>query len=328
MTASTTASPIHKGFAAKAALLDQARNLVTRAEVTPRALVIAFDLGNGAADHLVSLHARVLESIGAIVESRILASNVQQTELHDAIELANQDEEVDGILVLIPVPPQIDFRAALNRIDPVKDLEGVHPAHAVRMLATSTDAAELPRRRPVVVDSFLELLADASVSLADDDLSVVIVSDVEIIEHNPLANLMVRAAAPAVFPSTAALSLVTLANPKTKDLLRQADIVVVSLLRPRFLDRTWFKDGAIVLDFAPNVIGVKRLADGREVPELCGGVDIDSVIGSVSKLFPIPSGIGPVMLGVLARNLAQSALHRREGSTESGTVPSPQQVGE
>ncbi|MFE4952077.1 tetrahydrofolate dehydrogenase/cyclohydrolase catalytic domain-containing protein [Leifsonia sp. NPDC056665] len=310
------ASHIHTGFAAQASLLDRARVLNADADVAPRALIIAFDLGNGAANHLVGLHVRVLESTGAVVESRILPAHATQADLYAHIDAANEDDAIDGILILIPVPPQIDFRAGLNRIQPVKDIEGVHPAHAVHMLSTSGESDLLFPRRPVVVDSFLELFADAGVSLDDDDLSVAIVSDVEIIDNNPLANLMVRAAAPAVFPAAAALSLVTLANPKTKDILRHADIVVVSLLRPRFLDRSWFKDGTVVLDFAPNVIGVKTLANGRQVPELCGGVDVDSVAGGVSKLFPIPSGIGPVMLGVLARNLAENAAYRRTHNTE------------
>lgn len=101
-----------------------------------------------------------------------------------------------------------------------------------------------------------------------------------------------------------------------KAIIREADIVVVSLLRPRYLDKTWFKEGAIVLDFAPNVIGLKTLSDGRSVPDLCGGVDVDSVTPAVSKIFPIPSGIGPVMLGALARNLAQSAVHRQRASAD------------
>lgn len=315
-TTTSTISPVHKGFAAQAALLDQARLIAAEAALTPRALIIAFDLGDGGAKHLVGLHARVLESAGAVVESNILPADTPQSGLDAIIDAANTDETIDGILVLIPVPPQIDFRETLGRIDPVKDLEGVHPEHAVHMLATSTDTADMPPRRPVVVDSFLELFSDAGVTLDDDNLTVTIVSDVEIIDNNPLANLMVRTAAPAVFPSTANLSLVTLANAGTKAIIREADIVVVSLLRPRYLDKTWFKEGATVLDFAPNVIGLKTLSDGRSVPDLCGGVDVDSVTSAVSKIFPIPSGIGPVMLGALARNLAQSAVHRQRASAD------------
>lgn len=310
-------STIHKGFAVQAALLDQARLYAAEVDTPPHALIIAFDLGKGDTNHLIGLHARVLESVGAVVESRILPANSAQEDLDVVIDAANQNINIDGILVLIPVPPQIDFRAALNRIDPLKDIEGVHPAHAVHMLATSEGTSKLPYRRPVVVDSFLALFSDAGISLDGDNLTVAIVSDVEIIDNNPLANLMVRTAAPMVFPSTAILSLVTLANAGAKEVLRQADIVIVSLLRPQHLDRTWFKDGAIVLDFAPNIVGVKTLADGQQVPDFCGGVDTESVAAYVSKLFPVPSGIGPVMLGTLARNLAQNALHRRIESTGS-----------
>lgn len=313
MTArSSAASSVHEGFAAQSAMLDAARNIASKAALTPRALLIAFDFENGAADHLLGLHVRVLESAGAVVGTRLVSSEMGQEELNAIIDAANQDESIDGVLLLIPVPPQIDFRESLNRIAPVKDLEGVHPEHAVHLLATSAEAAKGQLvRRPVVVDSFLELFSEAGIVLSDPDLSVAIISDVEIIDTNPLANLMVRAAAPAVFPSTAVLSLVTLANPKAKDIVRHADVVVVSLLRPRYLDRTWFKDGAVILDFAPNAIGVKTLPSGKQVPEICGGVDVESAGPIASKLFPIPAGIGPVMLGTLARNLAESALHRR-----------------
>lgn len=324
MISATPTSWIHHGFAAQAAFLDDARALIATVGFTPRILIVAFDLG--VTYHLVSLHVRALESVGATVEAKVLGLDTRQADLEGIIDGANADEAIDGVLILTPVPSGIDFCAALNRITPAKELEGVHPAHAVRMLATTAHLDGLPARRPVVVDAALALFADAGVSFEVADLSVAIVSDVEIIDTNPLANLMVRAAAPALFPPAAALSLVTLANAKAKDILQRSDIVVVSLLRPRFLDRTWFKEGAIVLDFAPSVVGVTRRADGRQVPEFCGGVDIASVEGSISKLFPVPSGIGPVMLGVLARNLARSAVHRRS-TARRAAAPSSRRCG-
>lgn len=138
MTATTpTNTPVHTGYAAQADLFAQARSIASPLETPPLAQIIAIDLGDGGAKHIVDVHERAFESTGADVMSTILPSTVSQHELNSTIEAANANNSIDGILLLIPVPPQIDFVEALSHIDPTKDIEGVHPAHAVHLLSTS-----------------------------------------------------------------------------------------------------------------------------------------------------------------------------------------------
>ena len=167
-----------------------------------------------------------------------------------------------------------------------------------------------PSRLPVVPMATLRVLADVGLTLADR--TVVIITDPEITEKNPIGKMVSRVAAAAALPSEAAVCTVPITHPKVKELAAAADLLVVSITRPRLVTAEYIKPGAVVIDFNAIVDGwIPSTEDPqRPVPKLVGGVDIDSVAEVAAVIAPVPGGIGPTMLGTLILQIAGMTVAR------------------
>ncbi|HVJ00374.1 MAG TPA: bifunctional methylenetetrahydrofolate dehydrogenase/methenyltetrahydrofolate cyclohydrolase FolD [Sphingomonas sp.] len=214
-----------------------------------------------------------------------LAATTTQDELIALVDRLNADPAVDGILVQLPLPGQIDERAIVTRIDPDKDVDGFHPVNAGR-LATGLDGFV-----PCTPLGCLMLLKDQLGSLAGKDAVVVGRSN---IVGKPMAMLLLKESC-----------TVTVAHSKTLDLpgvVHRADIVVAAVGVPHLVKGEWIKPGATVID-----VGINRTADG-----LVGDVDFDGAAGHAGAITPVPGGVGPMTIACLMRNTLVSA-YRREG---------------
>jgi methylenetetrahydrofolate dehydrogenase (NADP+)/methenyltetrahydrofolate cyclohydrolase len=203
------------------------------------------------------------------------------------VDRLNADPAVDGILVQLPLPPQIDERRVITRIDPDKDVDGFHPVNAGRL------ASGLPGFVPCTPLGCLMLLKDQRPDLAGLDAVVIGRSN---IVGKPMAALL-----------TAESCTVTIAHSKTRDLstvVRRADVVVAAVGRPQMIKGDWIKPGAIVID-----VGINRTDDG-----LVGDVDFDGAASVAGAITPVPGGVGPMTIACLMRNTLVSAA-RREGVT-------------
>ncbi|MGZ8334655.1 MAG: tetrahydrofolate dehydrogenase/cyclohydrolase catalytic domain-containing protein, partial [Allosphingosinicella sp.] len=199
------------------------------------------------------------------------------------VERLNADEAVDGILVQLPLPPQIDEKAVIAAMDPAKDVDGFHPVNAGR-LAVGEDALV-----PCTPSGCLMLLKDQLGDLSG--LEAVVLGRSNIV-GKPMAQLLLRESC-----------TVTIAHSRTRDLadvVRRGDIVVAAVGRPEMVKGDWLKPGATVVD-----VGINRV-DGR----LVGDVDFNSASRVAGAITPVPGGVGPMTIAVLLRNTLVAAYAR------------------
>jgi methylenetetrahydrofolate dehydrogenase (NADP+)/methenyltetrahydrofolate cyclohydrolase len=214
-----------------------------------------------------------------------------QDELVALVDRLNDDPAVDGILVQLPLPPQIDERVIITRISPDKDVDGFHPVNAGRL------AIGLHGFVPCTPLGCLKLLQGQLGNLTGKEAVVIGRSN---IVGKPMALLLLKESC-----------TVTVAHSKTRDLpgvVRRADIVVAAVGRPEMVKGDWLKPGATVID-----VGINRLpADDDGKSRLVGDVDFNSASEVAVAITPVPGGVGPMTIACLIRNTFVSAA-RREG---------------
>jgi len=216
--------------------------------------------------------------------------DISQDELIALVQRLNADEAVDGILVQLPLPSNIDDKAVIAAIDPAKDVDGFHVVNAGR-LAVGEEAFV-----PCTPLGCLMLLKDRLGDLSGKNAVVIGRSN---IVGKPMAQLLL-----------AENCTVTIAHSRTADLpdvVRRADIVVAAVGRAEMVKGDWLKDGAVVVD-----VGINRLApaEGATKGRLVGDVAFDEAIGHVAAITPVPGGVGPMTIACLLRNTLVAACRR------------------
>ena len=232
-----------------------------------------------------------LECGMASFEHRLPADTAQEA-LLALVDQLNADPLVDGILVQLPLPAQLDEQAVVERIDPAKDVDGLTP------ISTGRLALGLPGLVPCTPLGSLMLLKDRLGSLSG--LNAVVIGR-SILVGKPMAQLLL-----------AESCTVTIAHSRTKDLaqvVRRADIVVAAVGRPEMVKGDWLKPGAVVID-----VGINRLppVEGETKGRLVGDVDFASASAVAGAITPVPGGVGPMTIAVLLRNTMVAA-HRNAG---------------
>jgi methylenetetrahydrofolate dehydrogenase (NADP+)/methenyltetrahydrofolate cyclohydrolase len=225
----------------------------------------------------------------ASFEHRLDAATAQE-DLLALIARLNADEAVDGILVQLPLPPQIDEKAVLAALDPDKDVDGFHVINAGR-LAVGEDGMV-----PCTPLGCLMLLKERLGDLSGLDAVVIGRSN---IVGKPMAQLLIRESC-----------TVTVAHSRTRDLpevVRRADIVIAAVGRPEMVKGDWLKPGATVID-----VGINRIDAGEGKTKLVGDVDFASAGAVAGAITPVPGGVGPMTIAVLLRNCLVAA-HKRAG---------------
>ena len=220
------------------------------------------------------------------VEHRLPATTDEATLLALVADL-NADREVDGILVQLPLPAQIDAQRVLLALDPAKDVDGFHPVNAGRL------ATGLPGPVPCTPSGCLLLLQDVLGDLTGADALVIGRSN---IVGKPMATLL-----------TAASATVTVAHSRTRDLpahTRRADIVVAAVGMPGLVRGSWLKPGATVID-----VGMNRIDTGGTT-RLTGDVAFAEAVEVAGAVTPVPGGVGPMTIACLLRNTLRAAYAR------------------
>ena len=211
----------------------------------------------------------------ASFEHRLRAS-VAEDELLQLIRRLNADDTVDGILVQLPLPPHMDARRVLQAVDPEKDVDGFHPLNAGRLFAG------LPGFVPCTPLGCLKLIQAVQPDIGGMNALVIGRS---LTVGKPMALLLDRAD-----------TTVTLAHGNTRDvpaLCREAEILVVAIGCPEFIQGNWIRPGAIVID-----VGINRRPDGS----LCGDVDFAAAREAAGAITPVPGGVGPMTIACLLSN--------------------------
>lgn len=202
--------------------------------------------------------------------------DITEEELIKKIKELNDDDMIDGILVQLPLPIAIDERRILNTIDPDKDVDGLTDLNAGR-LSLGEDGFV-----PCTPLGIMAILLKAKVDLKGKEVVVIGRSN---LVGLPVSRLLLKANA-----------TVTVCHSKTEDLkaiCQRADVLVVAIGRGRYIDDTYVKDGAVVID-----VGINHI-DGK----LCGDVDFDKVAAKASLITPVPKGVGPMTVCMLMENV-------------------------
>ena len=223
------------------------------------------------------LHARTIR----------LPDTTTEAELLQVVRDLNDDPEVDGILVQLPLPGALKAseQAVIDALDPAKDVDGLTATNAGRL------ANNMPGLVPCTPKGSMKLLALSGVTLKG---ARAVVLGRSVLVGRPVAALL-----------TSADATTTIAHSRTRDLAeecRRADILVAAVGRPEMVPGEWIKPGAVVID-----VGINRLPDGR----LVGDVAYEACAAVASAITPVPGGVGPMTIACLLENTVEAAIARR-----------------
>lgn len=235
---------------------------------------------NPASDVYVRNKIKTCGDIG-IISVCYKYSTIETDELMRLIETLNCDTNVDGILVQLPLPENVDQNLVLNAIDPCKDVDGFHPEN-VGKLAVGEECFH-----PATPSGIIELLKRSDIQI--DGKECVVIGRSNIV-GKPIAQLLL-----------AENGTVTIAHSHTanlKEVAKRADILIVAVGKERMITADYVKPGAVVID-----VGINR----DENNHLCGDVDFENVKDVAGYITPVPGGVGPMTIAMLMRNVVMGA---------------------
>ncbi len=239
-------------------------------------------VGDSAASQVYVRNKRkTTESVGMRSYAHDLPATTSEAELLALVDRLNADPAVNGILVQLPLPKQIDPEKVIERIDPKKDVDGFHPYNIGRLVL------KMPMLRPCTPYGCMRLLQETGRDLVG--MHAVVIGQSNIVGRPMALELLM------------ARCTVTICHSATRDLpgiVRQGDIVVAGVGKPKFVAGDWIKPGAIVID-----VGVNRMPDGK----LCGDVDFAAAKDIAGWITPVPGGVGPMTIATLLANTLRAA---------------------
>lgn len=248
--------------------------------ITPGLAVIL--VGDNAASKVyVSNKQKTSEELGIYSKLITFDANLSEQELIDAIESLNADPAIDGILVQLPLPKQIDESNVLSAISPSKDVDGFHPINIGKMMLGQDTFL------PCTPYGVMKLLEYSEVELSGKHAVVIGRSH---IVGKPMGQLLLQKDATVTYAHSK--------TPNLKEITLQADVLVVAVGKAKLITSDYIKDGAVVID-----VGMNRDENNR----LCGDVDFESVKEKASYITPVPGGVGPMTITMLMENTVQSA---------------------
>ncbi|KAB2337741.1 bifunctional methylenetetrahydrofolate dehydrogenase/methenyltetrahydrofolate cyclohydrolase FolD [Cytobacillus depressus] len=227
--------------------------------------------GKGKASNEAGIHFELIEFPENITEERLLQE----------INRINQDENIHGLLVQLPLPKHIHEEFVIERISPEKDIDGFHPISIGRMM-TGQDTF-----LPCTPHGIIELIKEKQIDM--NGKHVVVIGRSNIV-GKPVGQLFLNENATVTYCHSRTTNL--------KDLTKLADILVVAVGRAKLITADYIKEGAVVID-----VGVNRLDTGK----LCGDVDFEDALKVASYITPVPKGVGPMTITMLLHNTVRSA---------------------
>lgn len=223
---------------------------------------------------------KACDTLGYYSEEYKLPADTKEEDLLSLIRTLNAKVEVNGILVQFPLPNGLNQQKVIETIDPKKDVDGMHPASLGKLVAG------LPGLRSCTPAGVMVMLDHYKIPVAGKN---VVVIGRSIMVGKPMALLLLEANA-----------TVTVCHSKTQnigDVIKQADIVVAAIGKPKFVKGEWVKEGAVVVD-----VGINRTPEGK----LVGDVDYEAIVPKASAITPVPGGVGPMTIALLMKNTYQA----------------------
>ena len=266
-----------------AELRDEIAGLKSRGLIPGLAVVLVGD--DPASRTYVRAKDKMCRELGLHSVKLELPTTTAQEELLARVDELNRDQQIHGILVQSPPPPQIDDAAIVRALDPRKDVDGFHPLNVAK-LALDDETGFVPCT-PL---GCLRLLRESGVALSGAN---VIMLGRSMIVGKPMALLLMRKGIDAT---------VTVIHSRTRnisEICHRADVIIAAIGRPHFVSAEFVREGAIVID-----VGINRVEDGGSERgyKLVGDVDFDAVSGIAGAITPVPGGVGPMTIAMLMSN--------------------------
>lgn len=241
---------------------------------------------DGGSETYVANKVKACEECGFTSTLIRYEANISEEELLRKVEELNNDSDIDGFIVQLPLPKHIDEQKVTEAIDYRKDVDGFHPVNAGRL------TIGLPCFLSATPNGIMELLARYNIDTKGKKCVVLGRSN---IVGKPMANLMMQKS----IPGDATVTVCHSHTQNIADECRQADIIIAALGQPHFLKADMVKEGAVVID-----VGTTRVPDATRTSgfRLCGDVDFDNVAPKCSYITPVPGGVGPMTIVSLMKN--------------------------
>ena len=266
-------------------------NIKSKFDCVPGLAVV--QVGNVAASSVyVKAKTKAAKEVGINVFDHHLEATTNQDELINLINQLNNSEDVDGILVQLPLPKTINEEVVLNSILPEKDADGFHPLNIGKLSISPNNDENL--MIPCTPYGCLLLLKELDIKLVGKNAVVIGRSN---IVGKPMAQLLLKESC-----------TVTTVHSKTQnieDICKKADILIAAIGKPEFVNKDWVKEGAIIID-----VGINRVKINDEKSKLVGDVLFSDVENKVSAISPVPGGVGPMTIACLLRNTTISCKNR------------------
>jgi len=261
--------------------------ILQKDDITPGLAVILVG-DDPASSAYVNMKSKACKEAGIYSIVHEMPSSINQENILEIIDLMNKNQNIDGILVQLPLPSHIDTTVILEAIDPAKDVDGFHPYNVGRVVAG------LDSFIPATPYGVMELLNEYNIDPKGKDVCVIGASN---IVGKPMATLLLNANA-----------TVDICHIYTKDLKAhtlKADIICVGVGVVNLIKEDMVKDGAIIID-----IGINRIEDGS----LVGDVDFVNVSSKCEYITPVPGGVGPMTIAMLLKNTIKAAQNRQKAN--------------
>ncbi|SFW70517.1 bifunctional methylenetetrahydrofolate dehydrogenase/methenyltetrahydrofolate cyclohydrolase FolD [Chitinophaga sancti] len=280
--------------AIKAQLAEKVTELKALGQKVPHLAAILVG-NNPASETYVASKVKSCAEIG--YNSTLLRFDEKISEKHllDNITLLNENADIDGILVQLPLPKHINEEVVINTIDPSKDVDGFHPVNVGKMVSG------LPTFIPATPYGIMLMLEHYNVPTKGKHAVVIGRSH---IVGTPVSILLSRNS----YPGNCTVTLTHSHTPNLKELCLQADIIVAAIGRPNFVTADMVKEGAVIVD-----VGINRIEDASKKSgfRLVGDVDFNAVAEKCSFITPVPGGVGPMTIAALLKNTYHAAVGQK-----------------
>ena len=286
MTSSKVLSGLDTAATVYESFNDRIKVLSTKGVVPGLCVVLVGE--DPASQIYVRTKSKKLKSLGLVSETIRLDADVTEQKLLSIIEDLNANSKFHGILVQMPLPEHINSQNIINSINPAKDVDGFHPEN-VGWLSIGK-----PRFIPCTPKGIMRIFSHYNIDLTGKDIAVIGRSN---IVGRPMSILV---------SSNNANGTCTICHSRTKninDYSRNADIIISAIGVPNFLTSEMIKENSIIID-----VGINRIdSDNEKGYEIVGDADYDSVFDKVSKITPVPGGVGPMTIAMLVENTIEAA---------------------
>lgn len=243
-----------------------------------------------ASQTYVASKEKAAQRVGITSSVYNFPSDTTEEELLETIDFLNNDKEISGFIVQLPLPAHIDTDKVLNRIDPAKDVDGFHPVNIGKM------ALGLPSFVSATPAGIIELLDRYKIETEGKHCVVLGRSN---IVGSPISILMSK----KTYPGNATVTVCHSKTEHMEEYTRSADILICAIGQPQFIKADMVKEGAVIID-----VGIHRIpADNEKGYRLVGDVDYDEVAKKASYITPVPGGVGPMTIAMLLKNTLHAA---------------------